>query len=352
MLVEKNSYHLILEDLKIWRKDLLVMYLYECFIHNKNIVIDSYLEGSCCRTNGLYRVLDEFCNKTKFPSNRITIRTANLVEFHHEYNIVRIPEYWYEVKKIQQWLLDKKLTTSNNSKKHFGNFIGRSSWYRIWIASLLNSKYKDKTVQTFNSGLQSQYIVKNDGRYDYLGLEELVRYGCNILPQVIEFLQTCPRVIPDDIEYIKTVKSYIPQTDYYPIQHPANLNILNQYPDIFVDIVCETRVLGNVFFVTEKTWRCIVAKRPFIIVGSQFFLQNLKKLGFKTFNEFWDEGYDEYPSGYRIKEIEKLLSTIAEWPVQKLVKILEEMQSILDHNYNIFQELTYQKIAETFNEQK
>jgi hypothetical protein len=348
MLVEKNSYHLILEDSKIWRKDLLVMYLYDCLLNNRDAVIDSHLEGSCCHSNGLYRILDEFCSRTEYKHNRITIRTANLVEQHNKYNIIRVPEYWYEVKEIQKWAQGKDLVTSDAPQKHFGNFIGRANWYRLWVASLLDHQFKNKTSQTFNSGIRSNYIVKDNGIYDYLGLEDLVRYGCNILPQVIEFLESCPRVIDEDIKYIKTVKPYIPQPDYYPIQHPANLNILQEYPNIFVDVVCETRITGTVFFVTEKTWRCILARRPFIIVGSQFFLQNLKKLGFKTFNDYWDEGYDEYPPTQRIIEIEQLLKTISEWNLTTLSSKLIEMQSILDHNYNTFMNLTYNHIKEVF----
>jgi hypothetical protein len=348
MSVEKNSYHLILEDSKIWRKDLLAMYLYDCYIKDLNVVIDSYLEGSCCRSNGLYRVLDEFCLRTGYNPTHITIKTANLVEYHETYNIVKVPEYWYEVKQIQKWMNDKDLITPLTPVKHFGNFIGRANWYRIWIAALLNLKYADKTAQTFNAGLRSKYIVKNEGTYDYLGLEELVQHGCNILPEVIKFLQSCPKTIVEDIEYIKTVKPFIPQPSYYPIQHPANLNILKEYPNIFVDVICETRITGNVFFVTEKTWRCIIARRPFIIVGSQFFLQNLKRLGFKTFNNFWDEGYDEYPPAQRINEIEKLLDQLAVMSIDKLNSMLIEMNEILEHNYNNFINLNYEKIIKSF----
>lgn len=347
MLVEKNTYRIILEDNKVWRKDLLTMYLYDCANQDRTAVIDSFLEGSCCDANGLYRLLDAFCERTGYDPGKITIRTANLVEHHDRYNIIRVPQYWYEVDKINKWLEGKHINNGTNPGYHFGNFIGRANWSRLWIASLLASKFADSTLQTFNSGMRSHYVIK-EHTCDYLGLEDLVKHECDILPQVIEFLQTCPRVIPDDIEFIKTVKSFIPQPGYYPIQHPANLNILKEYHKIFVDIVCETRVTGNCFFVTEKTWRCIIARRPFIVMGSQYFLQNLKRLGFKTFDQYWDEGYDEYAPKDRVKHIETVLETISTWPVDVLHQKLELMQSILDHNYQVFTNLNYQKIKQVF----
>jgi hypothetical protein len=128
------------------------------------------------------------------------------------------------------------------------------------------------------------------------------------------------------------------------------LDILKEYNNIFVDVICETRVAGNVFFVTEKTWRCILARRPFIIMGSRNFLSNLKKLGFKTFDQFWREDYDEYGMQHRVKAIEEVLDIIATWPTEILHAKLMDMQDVLDHNYNTFTALTYSKIKDIFNE--
>ena len=107
---------------------------------------------------------------------------------------------------------------------------------------------------------------------------------------------------------------------------------------------------GNCFFVTEKTWRGIVARRPFIVMGSWHFLANLKRLGFQTFDRWWDEGYDDCESKNRVKEIEKLLALIASWPLSELQAKLQEMKSVLDHNYTVFQTLTYKQIADIFDE--
>jgi hypothetical protein len=274
-----------------------------------------------------------------------------MVEDHDEYHIDKIPEYWYEVNEIRRWLTGKTINVSNTPEKHFGNFIGRSSWYRLWVAALLNYKFRDKTIQTYHTGLQTHYEKKAElGVVDYVGLEDLIDTKCDILPQAVEFILTCPMNDEEDLKVIQNTKSYIPQNDFYPIQHPANLNILKEYNNIFVDVVCETRVAGNVFFVTEKTWRCIVARRPFITMGSRNFLSNLRKLGFKTFDKFWDESYDEYGMQDRIKKIEEVLDNISKWPVEVLHKKLNEMQDILDHNYNVFLTLQYSKIKDTFDE--
>jgi hypothetical protein len=345
-------HRLISEDTKIHNEYQLVMYLYECFISDKQIDIDFHLEGPCCSRNNLYAILNEFCNKTKFQKDRIRIHTGNALEKHNEYRVIFKPEYWYEVELIKKWLETSSLTLSKYPTKHFGIFIGRASWSRNWVSTLLY-RYKEKTIQTFHSGFDQNYVVaKSNNTTDILDLDNLNVFKCNIIPEVTNFLGHCPINQINDIELIQNTKMFIAanNNNCFPIQHPANLNILQWYNNIFVDIVCETRVVGDIFFVTEKTWRCIIAQRPFIIVGPPHFLSNLKRLGFKTFNDFWNEGYDDYPPSHRIGEIEVLLNKLANKSMDELHQMLHNMQPILEHNYKTFKNLNYQTIKEAFNE--
>jgi hypothetical protein len=342
-----NIYQPFSEEDFVYNEGLLMQHLYQCWLQKLDPVIDFIVEGPCAEYNGLYRLLDSFCDTTGFDPSRILLRTGNMIENHPRYRVEIVPDYWYEVTEIQNWIKKQNIATGLSPKYHFCNFTGRSTWYRLWIATILNSYHATKTLQTFNSGIRSNYVVK-EHTVDRLGLEDLVRNECDIIPQVAAFLDSCPKIIPEEIDQIKHIKPYIQQIEHYPIQHPANLNILKYYSDIFVDIVCETKVLGNVFFVSEKTWRCIIARRPFIVVGGQFFLTNLKKLGFKTFDKWWDEGYDDYAPQQRIKEIEKILEKISSWPLSRLQQTLLEMQQTLDHNYQVFQNLTYDQINQVF----
>lgn len=344
-----NVYKLGINDNKFWRKDLLVMHLYKCHLNNEPTTLNVVPEGSSLDGCGVYRYLDAFCNDTGYAKENITIQTGNMSERHDEYKIQRDATAWYEVPVIQRWILANYTDTGTQPTKHFGHFIGKSNWNRLWIGAILHTKHHDKLFQTYNTGLGTHYISKID-LPDFVGLEDLVKHECDILDQVVDFLKTCPKFIPEDLEFIKTCAVNIKQQDHFPIQLPANLNILKYYQDIFVDVVHETFVRGEVCFATEKTWRPIVARRPFITMGGLNHLENLRRLGFKTFNEFWDEGYDEYGMQHRVNEIAKLLDTISTWSVEKIQRTLQDMQPILEHNYNTFMNLTHNKIQKTFND--
>ena len=79
-------------------------------------------------------------------------------------------------------------------------------------------------------------------------------------------------------------------------------------------------------------------------------MQNLQRLGFRTFNEFWDEGYDNHDPAQRIKAIEKLIQSLANKSLKEMQTMLFKMKPILDHNLQRFQTLTFEQIAAEFDE--
>jgi hypothetical protein len=335
-------------DRKIWQKDKIIAYLYERANSNSPAVLDYCPEGSCSEALGMYRLLDEFCNLTGYKKSNITIVTANMLEHHPEYQIKRQSMYWYEILEHKKWLATHQINVGNNISKHFANFVSRSNWARLWLATIFDIKFRHTVLQTYHYDSQRENYNLNG----YLGLDDLVRFDCNIVPQAAEFLSTCPRTI--DLEFLKTADTstslFQHKDSYYPIQHPANLNLLQFYSEIFVDVYVEANVSGNCFLATEKTWRPIMAQRPFIVLSNVGFLSNLKKLGFKTFDNYWDESYDDYSDGERIRQIEILLDTIAAWPISKCRAVLEDMQPILKHNFECYKSLTFNKLLKTFND--
>lgn len=333
-------------DRKIWNKPGLVAALYQSLIKKEPIEISFLPEGSCAESLGLYSLLDEFCDKNSYDKSQVTIHTANMIEQHDRYRIVHHGGYWYEIADIQKWLQDKTMTFTVDPIKHFGNFISRSNWARLWIATMLDSFYRDQTLQTYHY----DPIRKNYNGNGYIGIDELAFRKCDLVVEAAKFISTCPRTL--DIDYLRSFDYsntiYQHESSYYPIQHPVNLNLLQYYHDIFVDVVVEANVSGKNFLCTEKTWRPMVARRPFVIMSSREFLVNLRRLGFRTFDKWWDEGYDYLEHELRIQEIRKLLDNIARWPQQKLKQTLIEMQPVLDHNLEVFTSLTAAKVEEVF----
>lgn len=88
---------------------------------------------------------------------------------------------------------------------------------------------------------------------------------------------------------------------------------------------------------TEKTWKFVIGKMPFILAGMPGALKVLRDMGYKTFHPYINETYDsiiddEMRSIAIAEEVERLchLSDDA-W-----IEMLYNMQDIIDHNFNKF----------------
>lgn len=335
------------QDRKIYRKDRLIASLYQAAHENLNFVIDFSPEGSCAEQLGLYRILDEFCNQLAYNRSRVTIRTANMLESHPHYKIVRCPTYWYEIPQVQKWHQSNPVNTGISPTRHFGCFVSRTTWARLWLSTYLNLHHRSRSLQTYHYDRQRENYNGNG----YVGLDDLFQFGCDIIPECAKFLTTCPRVI--DLEVLQTADTsqslFQHPGSYYPIQVPANLNLINFYHDIFVDVVTEPNLMGNNFLVTEKLWRCIIARRPFIVLGPADYLYNLRKLGFDTFYNYWSEDYDGQNGQTRISMILKIVNDVATWDLKKCSDTLTNMENILDHNYQTFMNLDINKLTKIFN---
>jgi hypothetical protein len=85
-------------------------------------------------------------------------------------------------------------------------------------------------------------------------------------------------------------------------------------------------------WISEKTIKGILSKRPFILVGSKGTLAQLKLLGFKTFESIWDESYDTIDnSSIRMTTIISLLTNLSNRPINELAN---QVQEIVEYNYN------------------
>lgn len=129
------------------------------------------------------------------------------------------------------------------------------------------------------------------------------------------------------------------------------------YKQTLVSIVTETNFTANECTLTEKSFKPLLHKHPFIIIGVPGALQGLRDLGFKTFGEFWDESYDETEApGARFVKIANVMKKIGSWNDQQIIEFRRKVKPILDHNYNLLKtpgakliaDKIYNHITDTF----
>ena len=102
-------------------------------------------------------------------------------------------------------------------------------------------------------------------------------------------------------------------------------------------IVTETVFYDKKLHLTEKIFKPIVVQRPFILVGAPGNLEYLKSYGFKTFDRWIDESYDEIEDNdLRIEKIVTEVEKLCKLSQIELEQMHSEMHEILNYNYNHF----------------
>jgi hypothetical protein len=105
----------------------------------------------------------------------------------------------------------------------------------------------------------------------------------------------------------------------------------------FVNLVTETIFYENKQHLTEKIFKPIVAKMPFLLLAGAGNLAYLRKYGFRTFGEFWDEGYDTITnSADRFDAVLAILEDLCNKTHEELVQMKLAMAEILEYNFNHF----------------
>ena len=263
------------------------------------------------------------------------------------------------------------VTTEQNSKtvdeleKRYGwpvayNFhhaFAANDWFRGY-------RYNTQLVNPELRVLTKKYITFNrltSGHRTYRSLlvSELIKH--NLLDQgYVSYNDTCPeggtyqenlyntylsKQIPLSLckEAIDNIsRATLPlRVDYQDQEfipnHSFVLSAVEQTQQSFCYLVTETCYWDQKYHLTEKIFKPIVSRMPFVLAGPAHNLKYLRSYGFRTFGQWIDESYDDVVDPLqRMQAISQTMQKICNYTLSELEVMLCEMKEVLDHNYNLF----------------
>ena len=120
----------------------------------------------------------------------------------------------------------------------------------------------------------------------------------------------------------------------------------NYYQQTLVSIITETNFTQNEVTLTEKSYKPIKEKHPFVILGVNGALQGMRDAGFKTFSDYWDESYDSIlDPRLRLEAIMQIVKDISTWDDNKIREFKRSVKPILDYNFDLLKNSTPRNIA-------
>ena len=91
----------------------------------------------------------------------------------------------------------------------------------------------------------------------------------------------------------------------------------------------------SIFF-SEKIYKPILMKHPFILVGRPYSLVYLRKLGYRTFSPFINESYDRIlDDSERLNAIIAELVRLSKFSDDEWITFLSNIKDIVEHNHNV-----------------
>jgi hypothetical protein len=174
--------------------------------------------------------------------------------------------YFYSV--VNSHLIPEKIITHHNKEKYFDVLLGCTRVHRDFVYNyIVENSLQDKLILSYHRRAdidlkETGFIFETDG----LELQDKV-YKHTVDPVTFHGKKM-------------TLSQTVPFTIY------------NQ---TYYSIVAETNFFNEFNFYTEKIVKPIICGRLFIAIAGQYYLRNLKQLGFKTFSSVIDESYDNEP---------------------------------------------------------
>ncbi len=225
----------------------------------------------------------------------------------------------------------------NNNRKykkeyHFLCFNREPKIHRLCIFAELNTNinFKNKFITSLKR--------RNNYHFDFY---KNVDYILN------DNYKHCKNRLTDFYKNYNSDQDTVYDTDDLLSNEGFNLNI-DAHNKSFVNIITESHFNDNSIFFSEKTFKPIFCCQPFIIFGTPFMLKKLKEMGFKTFDKWWDESYDnEIDFTKRFEKIIDVMIEISSWNMEKCYKITNEMEKVLQHNFNVL--MNNEEIIDLYN---
>lgn len=232
-------------------------------------------------------------------------------------------------------------------------------WYRGYDKTFLIPDPQDRKIST--AVLSPNRIIGGKRDHRVLLMYHLLRDG--IGPNEISFPSVCP------VERMPVTEMARRWQDHYPdivdvfqrahlpwhmsgeSDHPMHscwLSLFDQSAVSLCYLVTETVYFGRRLHLTEKTFKPICLRMPFIMVSAAGSLEYLRSYGFQTFGSLWDESYDhETDDLLRMQRITNLVRDLDRMTTQELHSLYNQARPIVEHNFQHFYGGDFTKILWT-----
>jgi hypothetical protein len=288
------------------------------YFRSKEIPLTQIIYISNCYN--AQQVYEEFCQRVNLP-----------IEIKMEY----LPVFRTDRTDIKQVINRNESYISGKKSKRFLCFNRRYNEHRVLFYTMMS---KLNLLDHFYMSMAAIQPENSRTFQENARHFSSVRSFLNITEQDIEVASSVLPLTLDNTNF----NSYPMETSPDTVNH--------YYKNSYINIINETYFFNNIIHLTEKTYKPIAYKQPFIMLAAPGSLKHIQNMGFKTFSEFWDESYDsEKDHNKRFSMLIELIKDIATWDDAKMESFSINVKPILDYNFELIKNIADPEIDAIVN---
>lgn len=275
-----------------------------------HIVFTMQEEGTEYFNKVIYKLIKEIrpnydLSNICYADEKLNISNSNeslkYLNFVHQCNSIRPQKIEHNIEKDKIFL-----TLNRRHKIHRTMLVGR----------LIEENLIDKSFVSFYPNCEGSNFIEGLMKSNYLSNERKQKYAQWLNKDFI---------LDQSLDSINA-----------NIHLGESAKLLELHKRSLISVICETKFDENEISVTEKTYKAIAYKHPFIIIGPKSFLRYVCELGYKTFHPYIDESYDSIEDPVaRFEAIITELKRISKLSKLELSQLHRELALITDYNYRI-----------------
>ena len=301
-LITLDGYKLINRNYYVDNKETILDLLAKNYV-GQEIFVKCH-DGINSKFSGFDDFLKYCCTVIGIPCSKVTYETINL-DLDPTFNIKLM---WRETFKHALDHLKLPMVPDLHNAKFIGYTIGRMTPSRL------------RTIYELDKAFAND-IYGEVGSNWYFGLEENKKFN-DYYTEEIQWIKT-KQFAPGHLPLFGLVGWEESYSEYHII-----------WNNFKIEIVPETDVFSTYYF-TEKTARCLATGKPFVLISGANSLDQLRKMGFKTFSPVLDESYDTALYPYkRIKMAVQALQDLYNSPNRE--DLIDQMYQIAQENIKIY----------------
>lgn len=305
-----------------------------------DVVIHVQFEGLSLTHALVVPAVEKIIEETSRNSNTVYIFSPNAIHSDAPWKNL----YWKQFHISDEFTRSKTYWSNSplmaDNFKTWALFVGRRTTprllalYDIWHDPILKNNF---LLSAMNQLLPEAVLIFDHPEKIYDKLDDwLLLPDKNKIQRIIQhndfrnFCQNLP---------ISSIDNYCLPDQYVNTNCGENRNsspsksLIKLGSKYLFELTFETMTRGFTFTPSEKTIRTILAEKPLMVYAPRKFLANLRALGFRTFDNLWDESYDDLEGPDRYRAIMKIVKEICMLSDEQQLQLYQQSRNTCEYNH-------------------